>query len=214
MLASTLVAYLAFTPLMVATPGSTTAVVVRNVLDGGRRQGIAAAIGAAIGNTTYAVGSALGLAAIFARSPRAFLVLRLLGTIYLAYLAVRSLWAALRSRPAVLPGACDVPASSAPAGDVRAGLAQGVANNLLSPAIATFYIAVVPTFLDGAPLLSGRYALLAVIHVTMAFAFHSSWALALHAMGTFWSRPHARRALETLTGVALIGLAMKVGGLL
>jgi len=211
---SELVAYLVFTVLLVATPGSATAVVVRNVLNGGRRQGLAAAAGVAIGNTTYAVLSALGLAALFARSPRAFLVLRIAGTSYLAVLGVRSLWAAWRLCPAVLPGALEPAGTHHAASDVRTGLAQGIANNLVNPAIVTFYLAVVPSFLNGAAMLSRRYALLATIHVTMAFAFHSAWVLALHAMRSFWKRPKARRVLETLTGLALLGLAGKVAGLI
>ena len=87
-------AYLAFTTVLVITPGSATAIVVRNVLDGGRRQGMAAAFGAAAGNTSYALLSGLGLAAAFARAPLAFTILQITGTVYLTYLGVRSLWLA------------------------------------------------------------------------------------------------------------------------
>jgi threonine/homoserine/homoserine lactone efflux protein len=207
-------AYLAFTTLLVITPGSATAVVVRNVLNGGRRQGMAAAVGAAIGNTTYAVLSALGLAAVFMRSPLAFRLLQIGGASYLGFLGVRSLWMAWRSRPAVLPGALETPGEHGAAGDVRIGVSQGVANNLVNPSIATFYLVVVPSFFNGGALTTRRYALFATIHVTMAFVYHSSWACGLHAMRTVWSRPAARRALETLTGIALLALAAKVGGAL
>jgi threonine/homoserine/homoserine lactone efflux protein len=208
-----LAAYLMFTTLLVLTPGSATAVVVRNVLDGGRRQGMAAAMGAAAGNTTYATLSALGLAAVFARMPAAFFILRIGGTAYLAWLGARSLWGAWRRDPARLPGALEAPGGSA-APAATTGFAQGLANNLVNPAIATFYLAVVPSFLHDPTVLSPRYLLYAALHITMAFAYHSGWVWALHAMRTFWSRPHARRGLETLTGVALLALAAKVGGIL
>lgn len=214
MVDSELTAYLVFTTLLVVTPGSATAVVVRNVLDGGRRQGMAAAIGAAAGNTTYALLSALGLAAVFARSPRAFLLLRIVGTGYLAFLGLRSLWVAWHGRPAVLPGALEGAGTHGAGRAVRTGVSQGLANNLVNPAIATFYLAVVPAFLNGAPRAGARYALFATIHVTMAFAYHSTWVVALHAMRMFWSRPMARRGLESLTGLALLALAGKVIGVL
>ena len=209
---SQLTAYLVFTTLLVVTPGSATAVVVRNVLDGGRRQGMAAAVGAAAGNTTYALLSALGLAAVFVRSPAAFLLLRIVGTTYLAFLGLRSLRVAWHGRPAVLPGALEGAGTHGAARAVRTGVSQGLANNLVNPAIATFYLAVVPSFMNGAPTASARYALFATIHVLMAFAYHSTWVLALHAMRTFWSKPRARRGLETLTGLALLALAGKVIG--
>jgi threonine/homoserine/homoserine lactone efflux protein len=207
-------AYLLFTTLLVITPGSATAVVVRNVLDGGRRQGMAAAIGAAIGNTTYAILAALGLAAVVVRSPLAFMLLRMGGAAYLGFLGARSLWIAWRSRPAVFPGALEAPGDRGAGGDVRIGVSQGVANNLVNPSIATFYLVVVPSFFNGGSLTTGRYALFATIHVTMAFAYHSAWACGLHAMRAVWSRPAARRALETLTGIALLALAAKVAGAL
>lgn len=207
-------AYLVFTMLLVITPGSATAVVVRNVLDGGRRQGMAAAVGAAIGNSTYAVLAALGLAAVFVRSPLAFRLLQVGGASYLGFLGARSLWMAWRPRPAVLPGALEPPGKDGLAGDVRTGVAQGVANNLVNPSIATFYLVVVPSFFNGASLTTRRYALFATVHVTMAFAYHSAWACGLHAMRTVWSRPAARRALETLTGIALLALGAKVAGAL
>jgi threonine/homoserine/homoserine lactone efflux protein len=54
--------------------------------------------------------------------------------------------------------------------------------------------------------------MLAATHVGMAFACHSAWASALHALRRFFARPGARRTLETLTGVALIWLAARVVG--
>jgi threonine/homoserine/homoserine lactone efflux protein len=207
-------AYLAFTTLLVITPGSATAVVIRNVLAGGRRQGMAAAVGAAIGNTAYAMLSALGLAALFLRSPLAFLFLQIGGASYLGFLGGRSLWMAWRKRPAVLPGALEASGMRGAAGDVRVGVSQGVANNLINPSIATFYLVVVPSFFNGGSLTTRRYALFATIHVTMAFAYHSAWACGLHAMRMFWSRPTTRRGLETLTGIALLLLAARVAGVL
>jgi threonine/homoserine/homoserine lactone efflux protein len=210
---SQLIAYFVFTTMLVVTPGSTTAVVVRNVLDGGRRAGLAAAAGAALGNTSYATAAALGVAAVFARAPSAFTVLRAAGTVYLAALGMRSLWTAWRATPAALPGALERSGTGRAHVEVsstRSGFCQGVVANLLNPAIATFYLTVVPAFLGGTPRPAVRFALLATFHITLAFVCHSAWALALDAMRAIWSRPAARRALETLTGLALLALALRL----
>jgi threonine/homoserine/homoserine lactone efflux protein len=207
-----LAAYLVFTTLLVFTPGSATAVVVRNVLDGGRRQGMAAAVGAAAGNTTYAVLAGVGLASLFAHRPAAFLILRVAGTLYLAWLGARSLRAAWRPPPPALPGALERQGAGEAVSATREGFSQGLANNLVNPAIATFYLAVVPSFLNGGSTRTSRYVLFAAIHVTMAFAYHSGWVWALHALRAFWAKPAARRTLETLTGIALIALAARVAG--
>ncbi len=89
------------------------------------------------------------------------------------------------------------------------GFRQGFAVNLLNPAIATFYLVVVPIFL---PPGSTRwyFAGLAAIHITMAFGCHSLWAVGLDRLQRLFRPPVARRLLEALTGVALLGLAVRV----
>ncbi len=204
-------AYLAFTTLLVITPGSSTAVVVRNVLAGGARRGMAAAAGAAAGNTTYALLTIVGAAALLAQSPRAFFVLRAGGKLYLGFLGVRSLRSAWRTAETG-SRAPESGRRTAEGGSPGAGFVQGLATNLVNPAIATFYFVAVPSFLNGLSSGRARYALFAVIHVAMAFAYHSTWVWALDAMRAFWARPAARRTLEAITGVALLALALRISG--
>lgn len=201
-------AYFAFTAVLVATPGATTAVVVRNTLAGGRRAGMAAALGAAIGNTTHAVAAGLGLAVLVARWPDALTAIRIAGGVYLGWLGLRSLARAVtlddgglsivdddESRPRVL--------------DHRPSVAEGVAVNLLNPAVITFYLVAVPTFVpSGAP--PGYYVLLAATHVVMAFGFHVLWATGLDRVRRALARPAARRSLEGATGAALVALAVAI----
>jgi threonine/homoserine/homoserine lactone efflux protein len=200
-------AYLTFTLLLVITPGSTTAVVVRNTLMGGRASGLAAACGAALANSTHAAAAGLGLAVVFARSPIAFGVLRVAGAAYLVWLGVSSLVRAARYGDSA---ASMLSTSAAREGRGRRGsFRQGLTVNLLNPAIATFYLVVVPTFIP-AQSPPTRFVGLAAIHVAMALACHSAWAIALDTLRHFFQRPVARRVLEAATGIALIGLAARV----
>ena len=88
---------------------------------------------------------------------------------------------------------------------------EGLTVNLLSPVIPTFYLAAVPTFIRPTwP--RGAYVVLAVCHVAMAFACHSSWVLGLHWMRRVFQKPAPRRALGLATAVALLWLAARVLG--
>ena len=60
-------AFLSFTLVFVATPGATTAVVVRNAIDGGRRAGLWAAPGAAVANAHACQRRRAGRRALLAR---------------------------------------------------------------------------------------------------------------------------------------------------
>ncbi len=202
-------AYLAFTFLLVVTPGATTAVVVRSTLAGGTRAGLSSAAGAAVGNSSHALAAGVGVAVLVARLPDLLTVLRIAGALYLSWLGLLSLWAAAR-----LPDggvhAPDLTRQSAlrPSGDARS-FREGVTVNLLNPAIASFYLAVVPSFVTASSP-RGWFAVLAACHVGMAFACHSVWAVALDRLRALFHRPGARRALQAGTGVALLALAGRV----
>jgi len=178
---------------------------VRNTLAGGRAAGFAAAAGAAVGNTSQATAAGLGLAVLFARFPFAVVVLRVLGAAYLAWLGATSLWRVALRREST-GDACVVPAVSA---ERRTSFSQGLTVNLLNPAISTFYLVVVPSFLPaGAP--RWYYAVLASMHIAIAFACHGTWAIAFDRMREFFRVSSTRRVLEAATGVALLALAVRV----
>jgi threonine/homoserine/homoserine lactone efflux protein len=201
-------AYLSFTFILVVTPGSTTAVVVRNTLEGGRRAGYATALGAALANATIATACGLGLSVLIAYWPGSLAAIKIGGALFLAFLGVSSLWRAWHQadggiRMSLEPGAPEARSH------VRAYFGDGLAINLLSPVIISFYLSVVPTFIPaGAPRL--YYSMLATSHVGLAFLCHSAWATGLDAMRRWFIAPWTRRLLQVLTGLALIGLAARV----
>jgi threonine/homoserine/homoserine lactone efflux protein len=204
-----LLTYLAFTFVLVVTPGSTTAVVVRNTLLGGRSAGLAAAAGAALGNTSHATAAGLGLAVVFARWPSALLLLRLGGAAYLAWLGIVSVYRGATRHDGGLRVVTPESGGPDPVLARQGSFRQGLAVNLLNPAIATFYLIVVPSFLPpAAP--SWYFALLAALHIALAFTCHGVWAVALDSLRRMFHPPLARRLLEAATGVALIALAVRV----
>lgn len=206
---SLLVQYLVYTTILVVTPGSTTAVVVRNTLEGGRSAGLAAASGAAMGNTSHATAAGLGLAVVFARWPLALSILRFAGAGYLGWLGVVSLYRALRYADGGLQLLSTAPREGGSPGRHRGSFKQGLTVNILNPAIATFYLIVVPTFLPaGAP--RWYFVMLAAAHVALAFTCHGLWAVGLDRVRRVFRRPGSRRLLEGATGIALIALAARI----
>lgn len=202
---SPIATYLLFTLALVVTPGSTTAVVVRNTLAGGRLGGIATAAGAAVANASHAAAAGLGLAFVLARWPPALGAVRAAGGLYLAWLGGVSLWRAIRHAD----GGLALPDGTGSAPDGRRHFTQGLTVNLLSPAIITFYLVVVPSFVpQGAP--PWYFAAMAAAHVVMAFGCHGTWTLAFARLRRVFRAPLARRTLEAVSGIALAGLALKV----
>lgn len=201
-------AYLSFTFILVVTPGSTTAVVVRNTLEGGRRAGYLTALGAATANSIIAIACGLGLSILISFWPGSLDAIKIAGAVFLAWLGLLSLWRAWHEPDGGIRMAPTVEAPPARAHRV-AYFRDGLAINLLSPVIISFYLSVVPTFIPaGASRL--YYPLLASSHVSLALFCHSAWATGLDAMRRWFIRPWTRRVLQTATGLALIGLAVRV----
>ena len=75
------------------TPGPDSAFVVARSIAGGRKAGLASALGVATGCCVHLTATVLGLAAIIAASVEAFTIVKLVGAAYLVYLGVRMLFA-------------------------------------------------------------------------------------------------------------------------
>ena len=198
-----LAAYVILTAALVVTPGASTAIVVRHVLIGGRGAGLAAAGGIAVANMTWAAAAGLGITAAVTRAPIVLAAIRFGGAAYLAFLGVRALVRAWTASQDAFP-----PARAAAQTDRRSAFRDGVAVNLLNPPIATFYLVVVPSFMPTPS--ARRFVLLASIHVVMAFACHAAWATGFDALRGIWTRPAARRIVDTTVGVALLALAVRM----
>src|SRR4051812_37251441 len=93
--------FAAFAVPFVATPGASTAVVLRNSVAGGVRAGVATAAGVNIGSLAYGLVTAFGVSVALQRWPDVWIGLRLVGVGYLAWLGVRSLWRALSGEPPI-----------------------------------------------------------------------------------------------------------------
>ena len=197
--------FIAVTVPLVLTPGASTAVVLRNSLAGGTRAGVAAAVGANSGSICYGVLSAFGFALALQRWPAAWIVLRTGGVIYMAWLGVQSL------RRAFSVGRLPVaPMGVVTERSVWKSLSEGFATNALNPAIATFYLVLLPQFIPrGAPIIASAL-LLTAIHVALAATWHVTWAAAGGTLSRTLAGPRSRQILEAITGIALLGLTVKM----
>jgi len=201
---SSLAGYVVLTAALVITPGASTAIVVRHVLLGGRGAGLSAAGGIAVANTTWAAAAAFGITAAVTRAPIALAAIRFGGAAYLAFLGLRALVRAWTSSNDAFPFERAAVAQT----NRRSAFRDGVAVNLLNPPIATFYLVVVPSFMPTAS--ARRYILLGSIHIVMALACHVAWATGFDALRGIWTRAAARRIVDTVVGIALLALAVRM----
>ena len=203
--------FAAFAVPFVATPGASTAVVLRNSVGGGVRSGVATAVGVNVGSIVYGVLTAFGLSLALQRWPQVWGVLRIGGVCYLGWLGIRSLMRAFspprirldlaaRSQRAISPVATSY---------WRRGR-EGFLTNALNPSIATFYLIILPQFIPSNARFARSALLLTAVHVGLAFSWHLSWAAAGGSLAAVLGRSRPRRILEGLTGAALLWLGIRL----
>jgi threonine/homoserine/homoserine lactone efflux protein len=203
---SDLAAFLVVATIVIVTPGPDTALTIRNTLLGGRRSGVFTAAGVAAGQATWTMAASAGIAALLIASEPVFRAVRYAGAVYLAYLGLNALWAAVRrsGEGGVVHGATG-PALSPPV-----ALRQGLVSNLTNPKMIAFFPALLPQFL---PQGSGafRVLLFGLLFASMTLAWLCGYAFAVAKAGDLLLRGRVRRLLEAAVGVVLIGLGLRLG---
>ena len=192
-----LLAFLAVAVVVIVTPGQDTALTVRNTLAGGRRAGARTAIGVVCGQAVWALAASAGVAALLVASEPAFVALKVLGAAYLVYLGGHALLAAARRQRDV---------AHAARADGGHELRQGLLSNLGNPKMALFFSSLLPQFGDSFPALLS----LGLLFCALTLAWLTGYAAAVARAGDLLRRPRVRRAIDAVTGTALVALGVRL----
>jgi len=192
-------AFLAASFILAVTPGPGVFYIVTRSVMQGRRHGLASVLGVALGNLGNAIGASIGLAALFAISSLAFMVVKYAGALYLIYLGIQALRA---------PQAEPTNAKPAPASLGRI-FRDGFVVALLNPKTAIFFAAFLPQFMsaDASPIVQS--IALGSLFVGIAAVTDTCYAIAAGTVAPMLSRARGVRAFgRYLTGGAFIGLGV------
>lgn len=185
--------------LLAITPGPDTFLVLRYGL-GGARFGVFASAGSGIGSLFWAAAVALGLADLLSSSPTAFLVVKIVGGLYLLYLGVVGFLQ--RDQVADTGGGDPVQWRWGPS------FRAGVLSCLLNPKVGLFFLAVVPQFLPAEAINVGTIMLLGLIDAVVAFVWLAALALGAAKAVLWLRRPRVSRTMAGLSSAALCALGV------
>jgi threonine/homoserine/homoserine lactone efflux protein len=235
-LVATLPPFLLAVVLISASPGPAMALIFRRAALRGFRGAVPIVLGLEAGLYLWALAAGAGLAALVAASHTAYLILRIVGAVFLVFLGIRAWRAAWRDwrrsrdwrESRVWRGSRDRresrdrrdrdrttprPAPDAPqrAGyNARLAFAEGLLVQLANPKAAVFMFAFYPQFIPpGRPLLPTT-ALLALVQVGLEIMLYLTLAAGVSRAGEFFRRPRVRRRLEAVSGTVLIGLGLRL----
>ena len=192
-----LMAFLGVAVVVIVTPGQDTALTLRNTLAADRRAGVRTAAGVVCGQAVWALAASAGVAALLVASEPAFVALKVAGAAYLVFLGGQALLAALRGR-------YDAGHAVRPAGGHE--LRQGLLSNLGNPKMAVFFSSLLPQFGDSFAVLLG----LGLLFCLLTLIWLSTYAFAVARAGDVLRRGPVRRAIDAVTGTALVALGVRL----
>ena len=197
--------FLAISTLLILMPGPDTAVVTKNALLGGRRSGVFAAVGVSMGLTVWTIAAALGVAALLQASAVGFLVLKVVGAVYLIWIGVQMLRARDLMTAATSAGHGVDPHA------VRAkALRQGLLSDLSNPKIAVFFTSFLPQFVHGDGPAFAALLMLGGIFAALTLLWLAAYGIAVGHASALMRRPGVRKALDRITGVVLIAFGVRL----
>jgi threonine/homoserine/homoserine lactone efflux protein len=123
------------------TPGPDMSLFLAKTVSGGRKAGLSAMLGAQAGCCVHTLLAALGVSALLAASQTAFFVLKVVGGLYLLWLAIE----ALRHGSAL-----NVKSRARREVSAWRTFLLGVGVNLTNPKIVLFFVTFLPQFVDAA----------------------------------------------------------------
>jgi threonine/homoserine/homoserine lactone efflux protein len=192
--------------LLIMMPGPDQVLITRNVVVGGRYGGLLTMLGGVLGLTVHAGVAALGLSALLLASATAFTILKIVGAVYLLWLAVQMLRSAMRSgRTPAADEAVAAPLQRS------AYLRQGFLSNALNPKVALFFVTFLPQFLaadSGSP--RAEALLLSGIFAVLYLAWFGLYIAAVDRLGRWLRRPRVKARIEQFTALVLATVAVRL----
>ncbi|MCA0400845.1 MAG: LysE family translocator [Proteobacteria bacterium] len=187
--ASTMLTYSLACFILFITPGPDMSLFLARTMQGGRKAGIASMVGSCTGCLGHSLAAAFGLSALIAASATAFGALKILGALYLLWMA----YSAIRYGSTLnLKNAEAAPPALA------ATFWQGVGINLTNPKVVLFFITFLPQFIRADdPDASAKLFFLGVYMVAFTFPFAILMILiAERFVGFLKSNPRAMRVID------------------
>ncbi|MBC7193682.1 LysE family transporter [Marinobacter sp.] len=184
--------------LAVASPGPDFAIMIRQALLQSRRNALLSAVGIGTGIFVHITYSLLGIGIIIQQSLTLFSILKLIGALYLTWIAIQC----LRSNA----GAIHVDTDNTPAQSGFAAFRLGFLTNVLNPKATLFFVSLFSVVISpGTPVgVQAAYGLYMALATGLWFAL----------VARFFTLPRVRRAfgrfghwLDRLMGGVLLALA-------
>ena len=191
--------------ILILSPGADSFVLLRIAHSRGVKAGMAALWGINLGNTTQALLMISGIGLIVSKSATAIFALKILGGLYMAFLAVMATRAAIKpANPAATP--------SAEGARVKSGspFMQGLISNVTNPKPLLFYLAFFPLFIGSASNVPLQLSMLSAIFIGMALIWQSVIVYGAVKLSETMKSARFNRIMDVVCAIAFAAIAVLI----
>lgn len=199
-------AFVGVMAVMAVTPGPANLLAVATGARRGRAAALAAVAGMNGATLVWFGAAALGLGALVKAFPEVFRLIAVAGALYVAWLGIDALRAALRPAPPDDAEALEAP----PVRPGHSALVDGFMVQIANPKAVLFFTAVLPPFIDTGRAAGPQLALFAVAVFGLDILAMSAYGLGGAALAGRMRRPGFRRGFGIATGLLLLTAAVLI----
>lgn len=190
--------------VIILSPGADSFVLLRIAHSRGVKAGMSALWGINVGNTTQALLMISGVGLLVSKNETAILVLKILGAIYMAYLALQA------ARAAIKPQVFEMYDSSSGATAAKkpgSPFIQGLVSNITNPKPLLFYLAFFPLFIGAASNVPAQLSVLSAIFVGMALVWQTVIVFGAVKVSVTMKSAKFNRVMDIVCAIAFAAIA-------
>lgn len=185
--------------LLVLSPGPNGVLILKTASVQGQRASMLNICGLTTATFVHGGLSIIGLSTLLLQSAQLFLVLKLVGAIYLFYLGLKAIVASFRMKKAV-----ETAPQHAKNSAHRAYFYEGFLTQMLNPKVSVFYLAAFPQFISAEQFSYTLAFSMVGIHAFMIFTWFSGLTLAIQRIQSSCKNSPLAKWMQRISGGAMI----------
>ena len=202
--------------VIILSPGADTFLMLRSTIRGGKKDGFLTMFGIYTGILTLSLLLISGVGLVIAKAPGALFWLKIVGALYLLFLAIQSLRAGIKlvgqNRQGTLRS---VDVETAGSKRKAGPFLMGYLTNVTNPKVLIFFLAFFPQFLGNSGSAALQLAFLCLIFVVVSAVWLTTLVFGASAMRQVMTTPGFTIAMEfVVAGVfAVLAVTLLISGL-
>lgn len=195
--------------LLVVSPGPNGVLFLKTVPIHGKKNGMSNLFGIFIATYVHGALSFFGLSAIILSSANLFMIIKIIGALYLLFLGMKSLYSLIKQNKKIVEHfKNDLKVEKKRS--YKVSFVEGFLTQMLNPKVSMFYLAAFPQLIDFKNAVFMDIFLLTSIHAVTIFIWFTFFILLLGKTTKAFESKTLKNLVQGLTGTIFIYLSYKI----